>query len=156
MESASLSEIRNEIKSRTPAELQALILRLAKYRKENKELVSYLLFEANDDTAFIKNCKSELDQVFAEMNKTTSFYIKKTLRKALRIVNQYIKFNGTAKTEVELLLYFCKKMRDGNLKRRSQPVLWNLYQRQVTRIEKAFKTMHEDLQYDYQDAFDEL
>jgi len=156
MESASLSEIRNEIKSLSPSDLQALLLRLAKYKKENKELLSYLLFDAADEVSFIKNCKTELDAVFADMNRSSSFYIKKTLRKALRITNQYIKFSGSAKVEVDLLLCFCKKMRDGNLKRRSQPVLFNLYQRQVARIEKALKTLHEDLRYDYEEAVEEL
>ena len=60
------------------------------------------------------------------------------------------------KVEVELLLYFCRKMRDGNFKRRPQPVLWNLYQRQVARIHKALKTLHEDLRYDYEEAIEEL
>ena len=156
MESASISDIRNEIKSLSPAGLQALVLRLAKYKKENKELISYLLFDAADEIAFIKSCKTELDTVFKEVNKSSIFYIKKTLRKALRITNHYIKFSGSDKVEVELLLYFCLKMRDGNFKRRSQPVLFNLYQRQVARIEKALKTLHEDLRYDYEEAVEEL
>ena len=156
MESASISDIRNEIKSLSAADLQALVLRLAKYKKENKELISYLLFDADDEIAFIKSCKTELDAVFNEVNRGSIFYIKKSLRKALRITNQYIKFSGSDKVEVELLLYFCRKMRDGNFKRRTQPVLWNLYQRQVARIHKALKTLHEDLRYDYEEAIEEL
>lgn len=156
MESASLSDIRNAIKSLTPAALQALVLRLAKHKKENKELISYLLFDAADEIAFIKSCKTELDAVFNEVNRSSIFYIKKTLRKALRITNQYVKFSGSDKVEVELLLYFCLKMRDGNFKRRTQPVLWNLYQRQVARIHNALKTLHEDLRYDYEEAVEEL
>jgi len=148
MESASLSEIRTEIKSIPAADLQALLLRLAKYKKENKELLSYLLFDAADEISFVKNCKTELDLVFSEINRSSSFYIKKSLRKALRITNQRIKFSGSAKVEVDLLVYFCQKMRAGNFKRRSQPVLFNLYQRQLARNEKALKTLHEDIRYD--------
>lgn len=156
MEPASLSEIRNEIKNLSPPELQAIVLRLAKFKKENKELVSYLLYEANDEITFIQNCKNELDVVFSLINKHSHLYVKKSLRKATRIVSQYIKFAGTAKVEIELLIYFCQKMKADGFHRYHNTVIRNIYARQRTKIEKVLQSLHEDLQYDYQDTVENL
>ena len=156
MEPASISAIRNEIRDLQQEELQSIILRLARYRKENKELISYLLYNAADETTFIRNGYAEMDKLFSEINKSSYLYIKKSLRKILRITNQYIKFSGSPKTEVELLLHFCKNMRNSGLKRRTNPVIWNIYQRQTFRINKALKSLHADLQFDYSEAVDEL
>ena len=48
MKAASISEIKTELKGLPPAQLTELCLRLARFKKENKELLTYLLFEAND------------------------------------------------------------------------------------------------------------
>ena len=49
MRSASVHEIKQELLTLKPAELVELCLRLAKFKKENKELLNYLLFEAQDE-----------------------------------------------------------------------------------------------------------
>lgn len=156
MESFPLSEIKKELQNLQPKQLQELLLRLAKFKKENKELLSYLLFDAADEELFIENCKNEIDVQFRQINRSSHLYIKKSLRKGLKITNQYIKFSGSSKVEIELLLYFCKKMRDSGFSRFSHPVIWNIYLRQVQRIQKVLKTMHEDLQFDYEEAVKEL
>jgi len=156
METASLSEIRNELKNLNPAELQAIVLRLAKFKKENKELVSYLLFSAADETLFLQNCRTEIDALFSTVNLSSHLYVKKTLRKTLRVTNQYIKFAGLPKVEVELLVYFCKKMKERGLNKRSHPVIVNIYLRQLERIKKTLKTLHEDLQFDYAGEIEQL
>ena len=45
MKFASLSEIRKELQMLPPKRLQELCLRIARYKKENKELLAFLLFE---------------------------------------------------------------------------------------------------------------
>lgn len=156
METASLSDIRNELKSLSPAELQAIVLRLAKFKKENKELVSYLLFNAADETFFLQDCRNEIDVLFRSVNRSSHLFVKKTLRKTLRITNQYIKFSTSPKVEIELLVYFCKKMKESGFNKRSHPVIVNIYLRQVERIKKTLKTLHEDLQFDYADDIEQL
>jgi hypothetical protein len=156
METFPLSEIKKELQNLQPKQLQELLLRLAKFKKENKELLSYLLFDAADEELFIENCKNEIDVQFRQINRSSHLYVKKSLRKGLKITNQYIKFSGSSKVEIELLLYFCKKMRDSGFSRFSHPVIWNIYLRQVQRIQKVLKTMHEDLQFDYEEAVKEL
>ena len=156
METASISNIRKEIKHIPPQQLQELCLRLAKYKKENKELLSYLLFDSVNEQEFIKNVKEEIDEQFLMLNKRSAYLAKKTLRKVLRTTQKYIKFSGLKETEIELLLYFCRKMRTSGIKMRYHRVILNMYWRQVERIKKVHSTLHEDLQYDYEEEINLL
>lgn len=156
MQTASLSEIKKELKTIAPEQLQDLCTRLAKYKKENKELLNYLLFEAIDEQAFIKNVKEEIDEQFYGLNRTSFYLAKKTLRKVLRTTQKYIKFSGSKETEIELLIYFCEKMKKSGIRMRSHRVILNMYLRQVERIKKIHSALHEDLQYDFQEALENL
>lgn len=131
-------------------------MRLAKYKKENKELITYLLFEAGDERGFIDGVKSEIDTQFEAMNQSNVYFIKKSLRKTLRIANKHIKYSGLKQTEAELLIYFCLKMKSSDLPIRSSTVLNNLYSRQIERIKKAVASLHEDIQYDFKDDIESL
>jgi hypothetical protein len=84
METASLSDIKNELKTVAPQQLQELCLRLAKYKKENKELLNYLLFEAINEQTFIQNVKDEIDEQFKQLNKSSFYLAKKTLTKSIK------------------------------------------------------------------------
>lgn len=156
MKTATLSELKNELTSLKPVELLALCMRLAKYKKENKELLTYLLFEANDETGYIEGIKKEIDLGFDGINRNNLYFVKKSLRKTLRITNKYIKYSGSKQTEVELLLYFCTKLKKSKLPIHTSIILNNLYQRQIQRIKKALSTLHEDMQYDYQEDLESL
>lgn len=156
MDTASISIIKKELKALPPEKLQEIVIRLAKYKKENKELLSYLLFEASGEHLFIESVKEEIDEQFSRLNRSSLFLAKKTLRKVLRTTNKYIRFSGSKQTEIELRLYFCKKMRDAGLRINSGRVVSNIYQRQVLRIRKVLSMLHEDLQFDYQEETDNL
>ena len=82
METASLSDLKNELKTIAPQQLQKLCLRLAKYKKENKELLNYLLFEAVNEQAFIQNVKNEIDEQFKQLNKNSFYLAKKNASKS--------------------------------------------------------------------------
>jgi hypothetical protein len=62
MKAASINEIKQELQSLPPSRLNELCLRLARFKKDNKELLTYLLFEAADETAYIESVKKEIDQ----------------------------------------------------------------------------------------------
>jgi len=156
METASISEIKKELKNLSPQQLQDVCIRLAKYKKENKELLSYLLFESFNEQHFIQEVKEEIDEQFTHLNRSSFYLAKKTLRKVLRTTRKYIRFSGSKQTEVELLIYFCQKMKKSDLKSRSSRVIQNMYARQVERIKKALSLMHEDLQYDYVEEVEKL
>ena len=55
MKAATIHEIKQELNTTPPAALLDLCLRLAKYKKENKELLTFLLFEAHDEAAYIES-----------------------------------------------------------------------------------------------------
>lgn len=130
-------------------QLVEILLRTGKFKKENKELITYLLFEADNESAFIKSACDEMDALFSEVNYSNLYYTKKSIRKILRGINKYIKYSGLKQTEVELLIYFLGKIKEHRIAIHKSQTLSNLYERQLIRIEKALAKMHEDLQYDY-------
>jgi hypothetical protein len=58
MKTPSAQEIKSAIKELSTAESLELILRLARFKKENKELLTYLLFNASDESGFIEDSSS--------------------------------------------------------------------------------------------------
>ena len=68
MRIASLSKIKKELKQKTDHELTELVLKLTKYKVENKELLAYLLFESADENHYISKIESEIDLQFAHVN----------------------------------------------------------------------------------------
>jgi len=151
MKPESISTIKKELLHQTPDKLIEYCFRLAKYKTENKELLNYLLFQASDQSAYIKAVKEEIDNQFKNLNKSRAFLAKKTVRKVLKSTLKYIKFSVEKTTELELLIYFCMKMKKTGLPLRNGSVLGNLYLRQVDRIHKILQALHEDLQLDYAD-----
>jgi hypothetical protein len=151
MKTASLKEIRDELKVYQADQLQDLCLRLVKFKKENKELLAYLLFEAENEQNFIQSVKDEMDAAFDGINRRNTFFIRKSLRKILRDTNKYIKFSGIKTTELDLAIHFCKKIRQSKIPLSRHVALKNLYARQVMRIEKTLDKLHEDVQFDYRD-----
>ena len=149
MKAATINELKLELQNITPVKITELCLRLARFKKENKELLTYLLFEAHDTTAYIENVKAAMDNQFEDINKSNVYFIKKTLRKILRTANKYSRYSGLANVEIELLLYFCTRMKELNIPINKNPVLINIYNNQLKKITKTVATLHEDLQYDY-------
>lgn len=156
MRTATITELKKELNTVPPAELVELCLRLAKFKKESKELLTYLLFEAHDLDAYIASVKEFIDLEFASLSTSHLYYTKKTLRKILRITNKHIRFTGSKQAEAELLLFFCEKMRRSGIKLDNSVQLSNLYFQQLRKIEKSIAAQHEDLQYDYRKKLDAL
>lgn len=149
MKAASLKELKTELSLLPHAKVVEHCMRLTKYKKDNKELLSYLLFEAGDEANFIKEVKLQMDEEMDAINITNSYLAKKTIRKVLRTANKFIKYSGLKQTEVELLMHFCFKMKASGIAMPYNSVLGKLYQRQIMRLGKALLSLHEDLQYDY-------
>ncbi|MCE4565347.1 hypothetical protein INQ51_13600 [Maribellus sp. CM-23] len=156
METASVSHIRKELTNLPPEALQELVLRLARFKKENKELLSYLLFEASNEEEYVRQVKEEIDLEFLSMNRSSYYLAKKTIRKVLKTTTKYIRYSGKKETEIELLLYFCKKLKQSKLNYKANRVVFNLYLNQVKRIQKAISDLHEDLQFDYREELEAL
>lgn len=156
MKAASANEIKQQLKDLEKKELMELCLRLSRYKKENKELLTFLLFEADDLPQYINNVKEELDEIFSDVNTTSVFFAKKTIRKALRTANRYIRYAGDKSVEAEVLLHFCTNFRNLKLDWQRSTLLSKIYYNQVKKAGAAIDTMHEDLQYDYRRSYDRL
>ena len=156
MKAATVTEIKKELKFKSSEELMLLCLRLSRFKKENKELLTYLLFESENEEVYIQGVKEEIDQQFWEINTNSFFYIKKSVRKILRGIKKYIRYSPKKETEVELLLYFCKSLNEFTPSIQSNVTLTNLYERQIVFITKKVSLLHEDLQYDYTQELEAL
>src|SRR5580704_14422296 len=105
MKAATATELKEELKHLQAPDLLELCMRLARFKKENKELLTYLLFEAHDEQAYIESVKEFINRGFAEIPKGNSLYlVKKSLRKILRNTNKYIRYTGSKTVEIQLLL----------------------------------------------------
>ncbi len=131
-------------------------LRIAKYKKENKELLHYLLFESIDEENYVTEVKAEIKDGFKEINTTKFIYVKKGIRKILKLTTKYIKHSGKKETEIELLIFFCKEMQNLKVPLRRSTVMKNLYERQLINIEKALTKLHEDIRIDYEDDIETI
>jgi len=156
MKTASIHELKQELLNLPATELTELCLRLAKFKKENKELLTYLLFEAHDEQSYIAAVQKEMLEQFAGMNQSNLYYVKKTLRKILRTLNKYSRYTGSAQVTIELLIFFCKTLKESGIPIHKSPIITNLFNSQVQKIHKELKTLHEDLQYDYARELDAL
>jgi hypothetical protein len=156
MKAASIKLLKEEMKNRSANELLEVALRLARFKKENKELLTYLLFEIDDEQAYIDSIKREMEQQFQEINKSNIYFAKKSIRKIVRTTNKFIRYSGRKETEVELLIHFCKCLKDSGISMSNSVALQNIYIRQIQKAKKAISTLHEDLQYDYNVELEEL
>jgi hypothetical protein len=149
MKAATIHEIKQELTTVKPAELIELCLRLGKFKKENKELLTYLLFEANDEQGYVAGIKKQVEEEFAAINLSHLYFAKKSLRKIVRIINKYCRYSGIKETEIELRLHFCNTLKGSGIPIKQNTVINNLFLGQVKKIHVVLATLHEDLQYDY-------
>ena len=150
MKAASLNEIKKELIDLPAERLVELLLQTTKYKKENKELLTYLLFEAGDKQIFIASIKKEVNTLFEEINRDLNLYFtRKSIRKILRLVNKYAKYIDEKETEVELLIYFLQHMHQSGIPYEKSTALNNLFDAQKNKIKKIVTGFHEDLQHDY-------
>jgi len=150
MKTATVHEIKKELATLEPGQVQALCMRLAKFKKDNKELLTYLLFEAHDEQAYILGAERETEEQFSALSNLNVYYLKKSVRRILRLVNKHIKYSGQPTTELALCIHFCQQMKANAIPMDKSAVLANLYQQQINKIDKALSKLEEDLQYDYQ------
>ncbi|WP_298547813.1 hypothetical protein [uncultured Aquimarina sp.] len=156
MKAATVRELKLELNNCSQQELVALCLRLSKFKKENKELLTYLLYEASDEDHYIAEVRQEITKEFDLINTSSYYYIKKSVRKILRISKKYIRYSGKKETEVEILLHFCSELKNMRPSIRNNNVLLGIYERQIASTKKIITTLHEDLQYDYEQMLDAL
>jgi hypothetical protein len=156
MNAATVKEIREELEALPSKQLVDIIQRLARFKKENKELLTYLLFEAHDLSGYISGVRLDMEASMLDINPRHLYQAKKTIRKTLRLTNTYIRFSGSRQAEAELLMHFCNLLKRSGIELERNQVLLNLYSNQIKKIKQSIATLHEDLQYDLSKQLEEL
>ena len=148
MYTAGVREIRQELEAQTPKELINIIQRLARFKKENKELLTFLLFEAHDLDGHLATVREELLTSMLDIQPERIYLAKKTVRKTLRIANKHIRLIGSKAAEAEIRLHVCRLLQQSGLPIERNPVLQRIFQTQMRTARKAIDTLHEDLQWE--------
>jgi len=149
MKAVTVKELSLELSLHSPKEIRELCLRLSRFKKENKELLTYLLFESSDEASYVESVKSGIDEQFEQINWKSPYFIKKGLRKILLNTRKYIRYSQKKKTEVDLLIYFCRKVKNMSPSVLKNTGIMNFYHRQIDSVVKNVSSLHEDLQFDY-------
>ena len=149
MDSLQLRDIRAHLKETGNEELIEIIIRLVKYKKENKELITFLLEYSDSEDLYIKILQDEIKESFNQLNLRNFYIVKKGVRKILRIAKRYIRYSQSKTVEIEVLMYFCKC-----IKTLPEHYFWNnsmiaILHKQYDLIEKRISMLHEDLAFDY-------
>ena len=149
MKAATITELKKTLVQRDPGEVLEACLRLARFKRDNKELLTYLLFASQNEQSYVNDVCQEIDELFSEINRSTMYYAKKGIRKIVRRIDKCIKYSGVKESEVEIRLYFCKKLEGSGIRFRSTKVTYNMFLSQISKIEKMIAKFHEDIQTEY-------
>lgn len=157
MKTTSISEIKKELQELELRTLVELCLELAKYKKDNKEFLGYLLFDAHNKTAFMAGVKTHMDTQFSEIDTGNNlYYVKKSLRKILRQIVKYCRYLDDKALSAELHIYFCQKLKRSGIPYQKSQLLVNLYGQELKKINSFISLLHPDLQSDYTRELEQL
>lgn len=156
MKALTVKQIKDELKHCEPDRLMEICLSLAKFKKENKELLTYLLFEADNEAGYIESVKLEITEQFQQINRKNYYFMKKGARKILTNTKKFIRYSKKKETEIELLMHFCEELKNFRPSIVKYLAVNNMYYRQIDMIKKAIAKLHEDLQYDYNEELKKL
>ena len=149
MVAASAKTLKETLETKNNTELKELINRLLKFKKENKELATYLLFYENEEHEFVADAKSAILAQFEEVNTKTVFYAKKGLRKMLRIATKFSKYSSEKTTTVDLGIYIATLLMTLPTHLKKSPLIKNMYGSNLKKNNTTLQTLHEDIQFDY-------
>ncbi|WP_373493140.1 hypothetical protein [Aquiflexum sp.] len=156
MKIASLAEIKKELSYLNEKELKDLILDLSKFSTDNKAYLFFKLFERENPRLYVEMVKEEIEFEFVKANTKHYHFAKKSAQAVRRKLNKLLKLTKDKTAQIELILFFCEKLRLYGYLTFHHPVIENLYAMQIRKIERMISGVHEDLQYDYQYQLEEL
>ncbi|AWW28729.1 hypothetical protein DN752_00465 [Echinicola strongylocentroti] len=156
MKLPSLSHIKKELNQLNEEELINLLLETAKFTKDNKQFVFFKLYGRENPEFFQQMVEEELAESFESANMDHAYFAKKSAQAIRRKLNKYLKFTKDKTIQLELVAYFCKALVSYKYLDFNHQVIINLYELQVSKIQKLISTLHPDLQFDYQPLVEEL
>ncbi|MEM9820330.1 MAG: hypothetical protein AAF985_04640 [Bacteroidota bacterium] len=156
METARITELKKELQVKDQKTLLEICLRLARFKKDNKELLTYLIFEADNEERYINGIKEDLEEKMKTVAQPSIYFTKKALRKVLRQLDKFIRYSGNKETEAELRIFFLEQIKVQQIPIHRSRVLSNVYRSQVKKVQTAISKLHEDLQYDFEEQLQHL
>jgi hypothetical protein len=156
MKAASVQDIKSELSTHDKRSLLDLCMRLTRFKLENKELITYLLFEAADENNFVDSVKEEVAASFDSLNVSHLYFVRKSLRKITRQISKYTRYSGKPETELELRIFFCEKLKGSDIPYERSEAILRLYSGQLKKAEKTCIRLHEDIQFEYLKRIEKL
>ena len=156
MKSASLAQIRKELKYLSEDDLRELCLRLARFKVDNKELLTYCLFESENEEGYVTAVGEYIEASFDEINTNSFYYIRKSIRKILKQLRKNIRYSGNKETEFLIHLKFTHSLLDLKPSIFKNNSLSNLFLREIQILKTTLQKLHEDLQFEYEAELEKL
>lgn len=156
MDTAGITELKKRLQTLPPRALVDICLRLARFKKDNKELLHYVLFESDQEQEYKRQLKQWLDTEFEELNAANSYQARKTIKRILGRLSKQIRYSGIKETEAELLICFCTLLLQHTGLLRANSLIRNQFLRQLKKAETAVSKLHADLQYDFSQQLEPL
>ncbi|MEO8584113.1 MAG: hypothetical protein ABI415_09970 [Flavitalea sp.] len=150
IKAASVDEIKKELLQLPPKKAMDLVLRLARFKKENKELLSYLLFESGDTPGYIQSIEIQVKEQLDYLGSLKTSDQKKGSRKILRLINRQAKYIGTKEAHVQMLHFYCVHFAEIFGYPELASTLATIFFQQVKKITQLLPEVDEDLRHDYE------
>lgn len=156
MQIPSLAKLKKELSYLNEKELIELVADLSKFSRDNKSYLFFKLHGKSDPGLYLQMVQEELEHDFQLARADHSYYAKKAAQKLRRKMNKLLKLSKVKTDQIEVLLFFCEKLREYGFLRHRNPVLDNIYQMQLGKAVKLIAGLHEDLQFDYEGRIEDL
>ncbi|MEN2282087.1 hypothetical protein AAGF08_08105 [Algoriphagus sp. SE2] len=150
MQIPSLAEIKRELSYLNEKELREFIIDLSKFSRDNKAYLFFKLYGREQQGLYVQMVQEELELEFQNARDDHSYYAKKSAQKIRRKMNKLLRLSKEKTDQIEVILFFCEKMKEKGFLKHGNLVLDNLYNTQVAKVKKLISGLHEDLQFDYE------
>lgn len=152
---AKLPELKRELEGLPQPELVRLCLRIAKHKAENKELLDYLLWSAEDPMQYAQEFRAEVLLPF-ETPFVNAYSFTKSIRKSLRLITKYLRFTASRQGECELLLALVDAYHQSYRREYRTAALSKIIFRCLKKAAANIAKLHEDIQADYSSTYNDL
>lgn len=149
MKPADSKDIKAALTKLESATLREIILRLARLKKENKELLTYILFDAADKEGYVAEINHYVTQQMGEVNVKSAHFARKSLRRILKTAWRLVKYSGDAECVIQVNLHLLEEMNKSKIPFGKSTALENIRSQVKAAIEKNLKLVHADLAHDF-------
>jgi len=153
---ANLNTIKKELIECEKKQLIEIITRLCRFKLDNKSLVSFLLFDAENEPEFVKEAKLQIDDLIEESKYFNFYSTKKRYRKIATLITKYVKFTNKTESEIELRLHLVKTFTENKSELKTYLYFKKALSKQLEKVDKLMKKIHEDLQFEYEEEINNL